>query len=1233
MITCPKCQHKNDASLKFCENCGAKLTLACPNCGNPVSLGAKFCGNCGYRLEAEADPQLERLKKLVPKEFAERLLSSRHGQMERERRIVTILFCDVKGSTALGEERDPEEVLEIMNGAFDVLIEPIYRYEGTLARLMGDAILAFFGAPIAHEDDPVRAVLAALDIQRRMPKFVSQLEYKYGVKSFAVRVGINTGLVVVGEVGSDLRVEYTAMGDAINVASRLENAAAPGTIVIADSTARLVRHAFELESLGGLELKGKAEPVQAYRVITRRETQGSARGIEGLYSPLVGRGRELQALETLIDELSHGRGQIVSVMGEAGLGKSRLLEEVRRRGDAETRGRGDAGTVSVSPSLRVSMSWLEGRSLSYQTSTPYAPFADLLGHFFDLHPEEKDLDKYDKIKAKIEELLPGPPIEFAPFLATLLGIELIGEDLDRVKYLMPPDLRERIFRAVEQLVEQVAVKQPLVVVFEDLHWADATSLDLIERLMPLTDRAMVMLIALFRPQRQDPSWRFNEVAAREYHHRYTAIQLEPLDDTSARQLVANLLEIEDLPEQVRGLILKKAEGNPFFVEEVIRSLLDAKLVVRENSHWRATREIANIQVPDTLAAVITARLDRLDEESRHTAQTAAVVGREFAFDVLADVYETPQMLDPALGNLQRRELIREKSRVPQRLYLFKHTVTQETAYASILMSKRRELHRRVAECLERVEPERVNDIAWHFLQAKEEARALPYLVAAGELAARGYSMPEAIGYFKQGVEVAKAGENLGLTRRAYEGLGNAQAFAFDIPGAVNTYQEMLQLGQRHQDVPIQVSAMNKLGNTLAMRMGQFPEAEKTLVEAERLARMHEDKIGLSETFFIRCGMCTAVGDFDGVVNVMEQAAQFGHELGVKDQIVAALDHVARSHLFMTRYEEAWKTAQEALPIAHEIHNRDLEAALLITMSAYHLRNGELDRAEQAAEEGADLAARIGALISNVYGAWSLGEIALMRGEYERAVSFHQHAVQSAFPFEQMLPFMSAMALASLGATYLEIGETFAVRAAGMHMHALELMQTPAGMAAGGTAWADIGFSYMGLGKLDEASELFQKGLDYPTMMGYLYKPLFLLGLALVALSRHDLAGARKWVNEARTFVQDRAMKHLYPLVAYADGQVQFASGEKGGALGQFKAAEALALEMRMRPMVWQSRAGAANVLTAMERAEEANAKRQEARKMIEEIAGLFTDQEMRATFVKSATSKLEMERHGDTETR
>ena len=810
---CLGCGTTNPVGASFCLTCGASLSTKCPECDVELPAGAKFCVSCGHQLDgSRSDSNRARLHQYIPKELLVKLEAAKAGGVQGERRIVTMLFCDVAASTAAAEKLDPEEWADVMNGAFDYLIAPVYRYEGTLARLMGDGILAFFGAPIAHEDDPQRAVLAGLDIVDGMRPYRERVKGEWGL-DFEVRVGINTGLVVVGEVGSDLRLEYTALGDAINVAARMEQTAQPGTVQITEDTRNAVAPLFDFEDLGGIDLKGKGEPVQAYRVLGVKETPGRLRGIEGLDAPLIGRERETSVLRALITDLRQGSGQIISVMGEPGLGKSRLIAELRHALVAEgilTSDLSKAGERTGAGEELIA--WYEGRSVSYEAAAPYSPFVDLLNGYFGFGPGWTDADKYDAVKAHIADLSPHRVDEIAPFIATLLGVQLPDEDAQRVRYLQPPQVRGRIFEATCELFERLAERQPLVLVFEDLHWFDPTSIDLVERLMEITDRAALMVLGLFRPWRQELSWRFHETAVRDYAHRYTPLALEPLDNDCSRELVANLLHVEDLPEKVRQLIMTKAEGNPFFVEEVIRSLLDTGLVIRENSHWRATQDIETLAVPDRLAGVITARLDRLDEESKRVAQSASVIGREFQFETLADVHGAQQTLDNALTELQRRELILEGGRLPHQDFLFKHALTQETAYGSLLLSRRRELHSRVAECIERIQPDRVGEMAWHFLEAREESRALPYLIDAADRAAGAYSTTEAIKSYTRALEILDTVKDSRLARRAYEGLGGAMTFGGEIPGAVENYHKMLQVAEDQNDLPMQVSALNKLGN-------------------------------------------------------------------------------------------------------------------------------------------------------------------------------------------------------------------------------------------------------------------------------------------------------------------------------------------------------------------------------------------------------------------------------------
>lgn len=420
-MDCSRCHNANPEGAKFCMSCGNPLTAVCPECGAELPAEALFCLNCGHKLaQTESEPAQVRLEQYIPKDLLAKLEAARTtGGIQGERRVVTMLFCDVTGSTAAAERLDPEEWAQIMNGAFEHLIAPIYRYEGTLARLMGDAILAFFGAPIAHEDDPNRAVLAGLEIIQAIGPYREEVQRKWGV-DFEVRVGINTGLVVVGEVGSDLRVEYTALGDAINVAARMEQAAQPGTVLITGDTHRMVAPLYEFEELAKIEVRGKSEPVDAYRVLRSRGVPGRERGIEGLDSPMVGREKELERLLGLVAGLRQGRGQMVSVVGDAGLGKSRLIAELHHAliNDGLLAEGPEGGPVSAGP---AGLGWYEGRSRSYESSTPYAPFIGLFNNFFHLDPVDSDEEKYGKINQELTAMQPEVGLNAAPLVATMLA--------------------------------------------------------------------------------------------------------------------------------------------------------------------------------------------------------------------------------------------------------------------------------------------------------------------------------------------------------------------------------------------------------------------------------------------------------------------------------------------------------------------------------------------------------------------------------------------------------------------------------------------------------------------------------------------------------------------------------------------------------------------------------------------------------------------------------------------
>ncbi len=1234
-MICARCKTENPAEAKFCMSCGSEILPYCAECEMELPAGAEFCHLCGRKLGADpaahaavhgssATPAPaalaapDRVTQYIPDELKGKLESARStGGMEGERRVVTMLFCDVQGSTAAAEQLDPEEWAEIMNGAFKHLIAPVYTYEGTIARLMGDSILAFFGAPIAHEDDPERATLAGLDILEEIEPYRESVKARWGL-DFNVRVGINTGLVVVGAVGSDLLVEYTALGDAVNLAARMEQTADPGTVRITDNTHRLIAPLFDFEDLGGIEAKGKSELVQSYRVIAAREERGRLRGIEGLDSPLIGREQEMRSMRAAVSELQQGRGQILSVMGEAGLGKSRLVSELRQALDRESAA--GIGADGKAAPIR----WCEGRSLSYETATPYAPFTVLLTSCFDLRSELSDDEKYAVLQAQIERVCGEREAGITPYVASLLGIKLPEKVSGRIIYLTPPEMRGHTFRAVAEFIEFLATKQPVILSFEDVHWIDPTSMDLLRELLPITDRAALMIVGAFRPWRNEPSWELHEIGSRDYAHRYVSIMLSPLNSEQSRELVGHLLEVDDLPVSVRTLILARAEGNPFYVEEVIRSLLDAGLIVKEGGRWKATEEIEHISVPDTLAGVITARFDQLSDAARQAAQSAAVIGREFSFDALADLLQEVDSLDEALTDLQRREMIRETRRVPQRVYMFKHALTQETVYNSLLLSKRRELHRRLAECYERQSPDGVEAIARHFMEAGERERALPYVVSSGERAAGAYSTAEAIGHFDQALEILDASEQMAssdLVRRAHEGLGGAQTFGGDIDGAIATYTQMSELAEAAQDVPMQVSAYNKLAFISGIVLGDADKAEALLSKSSSMADAVGDYGGLAEYHVTECYLRTTSGDLEGARDHQTEAQQLGEDQGLETARLFGLAHYANTLAYMAEFDESMKAAEIARAAAEAVGNQQYLAEVMgHILPLNHMRNGDLELAYEVSAEGLKIAQEIGASQELAKAAFTHGMIAAMRGLYEEAI--RAHSLSDSTAVAAGLNFLELLAKCGLGTAYADISPRLMDRAAEFHREADEARSKPLGNAFGSMASAEMGFREMKAGNLDEAQRYFDQGLVEPSAAKYLARPALLLGSGFVKMMQGESDEAGRLIGEGREFAEQRGMRHFYPVIEFAEANLLMVQENLGGALDAFLLGEKLASEMGAQPWVWQNQAGAARALDALGRSEDASVKRKEAEQSIEQIGGHFEDEELREHFLEHAISTL-----------
>jgi ABC-type transport system substrate-binding protein/class 3 adenylate cyclase len=660
------------------------------------------------------------------------------ADIREERRVITALFADLVGSTSLGERLEPEEVKLVVGEAVARIVGVIEDLGGHVKDLAGDGVLAFFGAPVAAEDDAERAARSALRIVTEVAEYGAEVSRAWGVEGLAVRVGLATGPVVLGLVGAGARTEYAAFGDTINTAARLQSAAHPGSILADADTRRLIAPLFEWGESRELELQGKSEPVPVAQLAAVKADGRAQRGVEGMDAAHVGREREFADGREALGALLTGAGGILFVTGEPGIGKSRFLLELRREFES---GR----------SLGGAPLWIEGRCVSYGESLPYWPFRELLHALLGVGREAPELRVRLGLRRVLERLFGARQDELYPYLASLLGLALEREPATRLGGLSPEALQYRTFEVVESFLERLAEEGPLAVAIEDLHWADPTSVQLVERLLGLPERAPVLIIVSQRNEPDHSSWALRERAAREYPHLTRELALQPLNGDAQAELLASLVGSDTFPETLSARLLDQAEGNPFYLEELIRSLVDTGALLRSDGRWTFAHE-APIELPSTVEKVILARLDRLSAGCRDVVTAASALGRRFPLALLEGIVGTEARVQEALHELQRLDLVRPTRRWPQPEYRFKHALIQEAAYRTLLTSRRMELHRRAAEWVEDRYPSDERDalglLAYHWLAARDEDKAAEYLVRAGDRARAEHALDEAIDHYR-----------------------------------------------------------------------------------------------------------------------------------------------------------------------------------------------------------------------------------------------------------------------------------------------------------------------------------------------------------------------------------------------------------------------------------------------------------------------------------------------------
>ncbi|NJN82965.1 MAG: AAA family ATPase [Caldilineaceae bacterium] len=971
----------NRVQAKFCQQCGHVLADACPQCGVRTPDGALYCDQCAFplavdrriywpiplplqpRRQAKSIEPLQSvalpiassrpidapidliLARFLPRELAAKLESARsQAAMVGERRVVTMLFCDVKGSTAAAEQLDPEEWSEVINGAFEQMIKPVYKYEGTVARLMGDGILAFFGAPIAHEDDPQRAVLAGLEIVAGVQKYreVTLARWRLPVD---VRVGINTGSVVVGAVGSDLRMEYTALGDAINLAARMEQTAEPGTVQIAEETYKVVAPLFDVETLDAIEVKGKAERVRAYRVLRGKAEPGRLRGIEGLESQLVGRRQEVENLQRVLGRLEQGVGAIVLLVGEAGIGKSRLVREAR----------------SALPGFALTAGWFQLTSPSYAEHQPYSLLRSLLECLVSAPPASR----YEVLQPRLAELVEELEEERRKRAWQVLDM-LFGQSAE----LEGEAFRAELFAVLLELIERKVSGRKVVLSVDDAHWNDAGSIDFLGQLFSLTERQALVLLCTLRPDREAPSWRLRALAENGFSHRLTLLTLQPLSTGESRALIDTLLSSVELPDALRTRILAKAGGNPFFVEEAVRALIEMEVVRwdEERASWRLTRPVDDIVIPDHVQALLVARIDRLEEKVRRTLQLASVIGRSFYYRVLQAVSAGDVTLDGQLTILQQDEIINEAARLPEREYEFRHALTQEAAYNMILVKQRRDYHRVVGEALESLYPDDAlalsPALAHHFDAASRPDRAIPYYITSGGIARRMYALADAVTYYRRGLEMALQDRVATTEQLALLFTELARTYELDsrFEEADALYRQMEARAKEDANDAMLLDALLGRGKLRATVTPLFDPKEGRTISgrALELARQAGNRVAEVRALWNLANCERFVGTNSAkAIEYGEEALAIARDLGLRTETAYLLHDLSDTYGQRGEFEKGDEVIVEAAALWRELENRPMLADSLTTRSIWATMRGNYNDAIALTDDAYQISVEIG----------------------------------------------------------------------------------------------------------------------------------------------------------------------------------------------------------------------------------------------------------------------------------
>ena len=980
-MKCPECKTDNPDHRNFCRECGEKLLLLCPQCNTKNIPGDKFCGECGHKLtiasealpiELSLDDKLDKIQKYLPKGLTEKILAQR-DRIEGERKQVTVMFCDMEGFTPLSELLGIEEAYLLMDQVYEILIQKVRDYEGTVNEMTGDGIMALFGAPVALEDAPQRAIRSSLAIQREMAKFSDQLKQeKKDIPPVKMRIGIHTGPVVVGTLGNDLRVEFKAVGDTVNLASRMEGQAQPGTTYITEDTFKLTEGLFRFERLGQRVIKGKEEPINIYRVIapSTRRTRFDVSADRGLTS-FVGRERELELLLDAFERAKAGRGQAFSIMGEAGVGKSRLLYEFRKAVAHED------------------VTFLEGKCLSYSKGEPYHLLIDTLKANFDIRERDRDSEIREKVEKGIKTVRADEDSTL-PYFLELLSVKDSG--IDKIP-MSPEAKKDRIMEAFKQIALKGSEIRPLILAYEDLHWMDKSSEDVLKYVLESIPGVRILLIFTYRPEYVH-TW-----SGKSYHSQVT---LNRLSNRDSLLMATNLLITEEIDADLEGLILEKTEGIPFFVEEFIKSLKDLNIIKRKNNKYYLAKDNQELTLPSTIQDVIMSRVDSLPEGAKELLQTGSVIEREFSYKLIKRMTDLSQdELLSHLTALKDSELLYERGIYPESTYIFKHALTREVVYDSILTKRKKRLHESAGKAIEDLYKENLDKhfgaLAEHFIISDKYERGAEYSRLAGKKAEKTGSINDALAFAKKRIACL---EILPQTNNVLKGIIDTRTNLGLYLSQLCDFVASKEAIDPIIDTALQGGYEQRLSQIYSIIGANYLFVEEDFLKAseklEQALKISKEKHGFASLFFANFWFGIALSyncEFEKALWYLEKSLNYNVAANrlwavslVKNCLSCFVYH------YQGRLTLGYQNSHEASRLAEESGDALSKATAYFVFGVSSYFKGFLKEAEKYSLKAIDICERIGFLHGHVWSHFNLGETCFENGEYQKSKEHYGNAI-------------------------------------------------------------------------------------------------------------------------------------------------------------------------------------------------------------------------------------------------